>query len=263
MGRARWLIVVPCAGVVACSLLVDLSGLDQNGDASDGAVADAADGGEASTGFCAKVDATFCDDFDDDAALAKWDLTKLGPPGALSVVTDASVSPPNCLVATYPAVFAQTDGVIATKHFGASTHIRAAFSIALDARDISAAAALVSVQVVPSPVGYTQYAVNISPVTTSIYLQTYWVPDDGGAPLQTSAPISLSLTSWRRLSLDVELGSKVAALYDDANNLLAQLPLLPITAPGFDVSIGLPTIGRGDGGGSWQSRFDDVVVFTP
>jgi hypothetical protein len=106
------------AAFAGCTLLEPLDGLSEPRDALDGASAEAASaeaatsdsssGGDAASAvdagpFCARVDAAFCEDFDDPARATRWTLSNVRK-AAHGIDEAASTSPPSSLFATTSAL---------------------------------------------------------------------------------------------------------------------------------------------------------------
>ena len=105
-----------CLAVGSCSLFVDVDGLSggavPSGDASitpsDGQTTDGptAEGGVDSAPFCANVDASFCDDFDDPARsflVGNWEFAEVADGGAAILDTTSPRSPPRAALFTFAA----------------------------------------------------------------------------------------------------------------------------------------------------------------
>lgn len=200
----------------------------------------------------------FCDDFDDPGAFTKWsDVHQIN--GATAVRdTSAFTSGPNSLLTSTPGYAMSSPAFLELKSPASMKHVRFAFDYRIDKRDTMTGYAEVAYMHI---VGNSDFYMRVGqdPLSNGYTSESY---ADGGSPVQhnVSLPSSISFDSWRRVSIDLDVGSAHRITMSvDGTNVMNQ-PLEPnlyvpgpmTVAPGYGYC-GYPT-------GPWRMRFDNVTV---
>ena len=271
----RGIVVCLVGAASACSLFTSLNGFS-NGDATDGgpsttdaaatdAPTDAVSDGTADGGrYCATVDATFCEDFDDpaDPSFSRWkpsiDMSAMLTPAE-------GYSPPSSLQATTPPI-TNTDqlGAYLTTSFPNVARVRYHFRFRIDAAgsDIST---MMLFQVESLDTAGNRAGLRLRFEKGEFALAGAIYPKNGAG---TFPDVGLhhvaDVGKWHEMSVSVDWTkspAEVSATYD-ATNIAANAPLAGATFgpatfivyAGIYYSAGPAT--------TWRARVDDITVDT-
>jgi hypothetical protein len=253
----RGFIAIAAASMVSCTLFFDVSDLAtrKDGGAMDGS-ADSAMSDGPITGFCRSASGyAFCDDFDEDGG-AVWDGVFLDPKTDASITIDPgeSRSAPSSLLSIVPPTTTSVRNYWA-KHFGPFSSIHVEADILLEASDPVVASIIQVWFSTPR-----QYSVELN-LQGQPVLDTFAFTD-GGSYWKTSTPISIGLSTWQHLVLDIDGTNALVSLHvNDEGSPRMTLPLSsPVPQSGADLQIGISYVDSNKI--PWRMRTDNVLVRT-
>lgn len=228
--------------VSACALFTDFGDLssgdrspggpETGGGTSDGARELPSEGGLANDAGDASCGHLFCEDFDDDAGLSRWQPTIVDPATtaiAMSVDAKTSSSPPSSLLVTADPVRYSSAGYL-QKVFevGEAASLRCSFDIRLEAVPSSgqfALGAIVAAEAVPAHT----VALLVRGGGSRVDLVEY-VVSDAGPPGNVDGP-QVGMDQWRRLVVTLQRApSPTLTVSDGVQVYTLPVPTWPTTS---------------------------------
>jgi hypothetical protein len=238
----------------------DAASTDDSSDASD---AQDTSPSEAGPTYCAKVDATFCEDFDLNPLTAQWIISNPGDAGTIAIDDATASSPPNALLGAAPVL---QDGDV--------LHARIDHAISVTASEAVVAFDLYVGQLSSNNVGVEALSIvfTLSSGKNSIQLITKSNIDQIGqqlSPLDASPtttffdlPQLLSPQTWTRVTIDIVFTSAppTASVWFDQTKVLDLQALDPTFASGPVTVFMGEVFAKGPTTSASELRFDNVVV---
>jgi hypothetical protein len=261
-----------CAAIAAIAgcLFPSLDALSGGPDASSeggsdvGAPDVVTDGG--AVAFCASVDATFCEDFDDSnlTTFAKWDSTEILEGGSLTRV-DAGLSPPNAVAITYDPTSAsgQLPEELSIDVKGTTGHIHLVYDLIIDELDTTSGSRLTIAELeITSNGNLLGIREEIEPSGIACFGAVY--PNDGGSTFPLISPrLALGANVWHHVDVVVDLTKSPAqgGFAFDGTQQVSNVDIVGATfGPGALTIVGgvyyatQPTSG-------WKLRIDNIAVW--
>jgi hypothetical protein len=243
----------------SCSVLTDLGAL--RGDAGLDATQDVS-ASDATTSWCAKQEAGFCDDFDESPLGALWSQTHVDDGGALMLQDAASTSQPNALVVTSAGT--SVNAFLGYTHAGSVSKLHCELEVRPELTLATGGVWIVDVlfHTLDSTLSYYEISFELTESGSTFYEEIFFADGGSSAP-KTSAPVLPSAT-WTHLAMDLDFTTTKATLtYNGIPAMTATLQHPPTASTDELVSIGIVGDYSPDGG-TWALRFDDVACsFTP
>jgi hypothetical protein len=269
-GRGVATSVAIAVGLTACSLLVDTSDLaggsassDASADATIGAPGDGSpaldagrdDSGDAAKSSCGAVH-VFCDDFDQGTLGATWDLLLMGA-GPITLDTMLSTSPPRSMRVGVIGAAGDRDSSLKKKVTGGPT-FHASADFRHEGTGSTGDVDVITVALDPPPAPFVMYAVTAFMASGQLMGQVKVLRNDGGPEVDIRAALNQSVSSFRRLTVEIATPTQMRILVDGAPVLVKDVP----TATGVKatISVGAPFA---DTVNPLTFNFDDVVIDTP
>jgi hypothetical protein len=251
----------------ACSLFVNLDGLSSSSDAGlDATMMESGmptDAGSDSPPV-RTCDATFCDDFDDDAALgARWDGIGSNL-DAGTLVRDMSdfQSPPSSLLVLVNKGVPPPGEISLYKSFAVKSRLIVRFDMKIE--QLNSGGDELDPLIVtfdPVPSGFddylilvSSYANNTDPVTLEV-----WAPLSEGGAIDRTTPIPMSFGMWHNVVFDANFESNVLSASIDGAPPIT-LPMDMQTPSTVKLRLGCGYLSNANGGDA-RIRFDNVQVF--